>query len=197
MKAFSLLALLSLMPVLGYAQTKVGIMGTFLYNTTENSRIDSVADSQEASETSFGGGIRALVNITDRLILRTGAMLTNKNYTYEFTGPDNEGEHNFSFTYLSIPLTFYVPAGAQFGFFAGTALQAKLDSSCDGRYLTGATVTRCRVEKDRGLVLPAILGFDLALSEQLSMEVSYEFGLMETMRDTKVSSAVVSLIWNL
>ena len=67
-----------------------------------------------------------------------------------------------------------------------------MDDSCSG----SVSAVECQVRDDNSLVLPAILGFDVAFSDFLSMELSYEFGVMETMKDTKVSSAVASLIYN-
>jgi opacity protein-like surface antigen len=193
MKSLIILAFVILVPTLSVAQTKVGLMGSALYNTFENSRLDDQADSQKKSATSFGGGIRAIVNITDHLLLRTGAQFVQKKFTADFTGPTNEGQYDYNLSYLSIPATIYVPAGAQFAVFFGTAIQARMGASCSGT----VSGQRCRVEDDKALVFPAILGFDLAMNEHLSLEVSYEYGLTPVMRDTRVSSAVVSLIWNL
>lgn len=178
------------------ADTKVGIMGSLLWNTTQNDNVDDIEGSEEESRHNYGAGFRALVGLNDRLYLRTGASIIGKSFGYEFSGPVITGEQRYLFTYLSIPATLYIKASPQFGIFGGTALQAKLNDDCTGSYSDGTTTTKCRVEDDNTLVLPAIIGFDVVLTEKISFEFSYEYALMEAMKDTKISSAVGSFIYN-
>lgn len=179
------------------ADTKVGVMGSVLWNTTQNDQVDDIEGSEEESRASAGFGIRALVGLSDRVYLRTGATIIQKKVEFDFPGPNQIGSHTFLFTYLSIPATLYLKASPQFGIFAGTALQAKLDDKCEGAYRDGGTtLVKCQIEDDNTLVLPAIIGFDVIITEHISAEISYEYALMEAFKDTKISSAVASLIYN-
>lgn len=179
-----------------HADTKVGFMASMLWNTTQNDQIDDIEGSEEESRFNPGGGIRALVGLSDQLYIRTGASIIGKAFRYNFDGPTVLGSQSYVFTYLSIPATLYVKASPQFGIFGGTAIQAKLDDKCTGRYSDGTTTTQCRIEDDNTLVLPAIVGFDVVVTDHISIEVSYEYALMEAMKDTKISSAVASVIYN-
>lgn len=174
------------------ADTKIGVMGSILWNTPQNDEIDDIPGTEDESQSSFGIGMRALVGLSDQLFLRTGAGLIQKKFRYNFEAAGFQGHNEYSFTYINIPATLYIKASPQFGIFGGTALQAKMDDNCSGS-VAGA---KCQVRDDNSLVLPAILGFDVAFTDFLSMELSYEFGIMETLKDTKVSSAVASLIYN-
>lgn len=179
-----------------HADTKVGFMASMLWNTTQNDKIDDIEGSEEEPRFNPGGGFRALVGLNDRLYLRTGASIVGKAFRYNFDGPLITGAQSYVFTYLSIPATLYIKASPQFGIFGGTAIQAKLDDKCTGSYSDGTTTTKCRVEDDNTLILPAIIGFDVVLTEKFSFEFSYEYALMESMKDTKISSAVGSLVYN-
>lgn len=192
-----ILGSLLLIASLAHAETKVGIMGSVLWNTTQNDQVDDIEGSEEKSKPSFGFGMRALVGLNDRVFLRTGASVIQKKFEFDFPGPLFVGGQTFTFTYFNIPATLYLKASPTFGIFAGTALQAKIDDSCEGSFGDGTTTFRCQVEDDNTLILPAVIGFDLIASEKISIEISYEYGLMETMKDTKVSSVVASLIFNL
>ena len=187
----SMLMLISL----AHADTKVGIMGTALLSTTENDKVDDIAGSDEISKWTWGIGMRALVGLNERVYVRTGIAYIQKEYDYEYNGA-LEGSHNYSFAYISIPATLYIKASPLLGIFGGTAFQAKFDDGCKGSYSDGVTKTQCKIENDNTLILPAILGFDFVLTDHISAEFSYEYALMETMKDTKVSSAVGSLIYN-
>lgn len=189
---FKFIAALLIATSIAQADTKLGVMGSILWNTSENDKVDDLAGAEDESLVSFGGGIRALAGLSDQLYLRTGASVIQKKFRYNFDGPLNSGHNEFNFTYISIPATLYIKASPQFGIFGGTALQAKMEDSCQG----SQAGVKCRVQNDNSLVLPAILGFDVAFTDFLSIELSYEFGVMETMKDTKVSSAVASLIYN-
>lgn len=191
-----LLGAVLIMSSVSHADTKVGIMGSLLWSTTQNDKVDDIEGSKEESRFNPGGGLRALVGLNDRLYLRTGASIIGKAFRYDFNGPQITGAQSFVLTYLSIPATLYVKASPQFGIFGGTAIQAKIDDKCTGSYGDGTTTTKCRIEDDNTLVLPAIIGFDVVVTEKFSVELSYEYALMETMKDTKVSSAVASMIYN-
>jgi hypothetical protein len=97
--------------------------------------------------------------------------------------------------YFAIPATLYWKASPQVGFFGGTSLQAKLSDDCSG---SGAfNGSNCNLKKQKAVVLPAVLGFDFSFTETLSMELSYEYAIMDTAKDVKVSSGLVSLVYNL
>ena len=178
-----------------HADTKVGIMGSLLFSTTENDKVDDIDGSDEISKWSGGLGMRALVGISDRIYFRTGIAYIKKQFEYDFNGTQR-GNQNYAFAYLSIPATIYLKASPQLGIFGGTALQAKFDDGCNGSYTDGTTTTQCKIEDDNTLIMPAILGFDFVITDHISAEFSYEYALMETVKDTKVSSAVASLIYN-
>ncbi len=181
---------------IAHADTKVGLFGSLLLSTTENDVVDDIDGSDEISKWSGGLGMRALVGLNDRIYVRTGIAYIKKEFEYDFNGTQ-KGNQRYSFAYLSIPATVYIKASPQLGIFGGTALQAKFDDGCNGSYSDGTTTTGCKIEDDNALVMPAILGFDVVLTDHISAEFSYEYALMETMKDTKVSSAVASLIYNL
>lgn len=169
-----------------YADTKLSVMGSLTYNTSDSDELPPGTDEEPG--TGFGLGLRALMGISDQLHFRSGAGLVQKNFSYEF---GNSGDVEFSNTYLNVPLTLYWKAGPQVGFFAGTALNAKLEDDCD----TSGTNFVC--PDDETIVFPAIIGFDFSFSEKLGMEVSYEYGMTETYEDTTVNSAVISLLYHL
>ena len=171
---------------LGYADTKLSVMGSLTYNTSDTDNLSSGVDEEPG--TGFGLGLRALMGIDDQLHFRSGAGIVQKNFSYEF---GNGGDVDFSYTYLSVPLTLYWKAGPQVGFFGGTALNAKLDDKCE---VSGNNFS---CPDDETIVFPAIIGFDFSFSEKLGMEISYEYGMTETLKDTKVSSAVISLLYHL
>jgi opacity protein-like surface antigen len=170
-----------------YADSKVGIMGSFLYNVAEVEDVNGV-EVNDDSDSGFGIGVRALLPLNDRLYLRTGAGLVKKNISYSVGGSDAD----VSFTYLNIPATLYL-GGEKVGLFGGTALNARMNDSCDGN----GVFSSCDVKDAKTLVLPAIIGFDFNVSQHVSMEFSYEYGLMEAAEKIKVSSAVFSLIYNM
>ena len=168
-----------------YADTKLSVMGSLTYNTSDTDDLSSAIDEEPG--TGFGLGLRALMGIDDQLHFRSGAGIVQKNFSWEIGNSDVD----FSYTYLNVPLTLYWKAGPQVGLFAGTALNAKLDDECD------ASGNNFNCPDDETIVFPAIIGFDFSFSEKLGMEVSYEYGMTETLEDTKVSSAVISLLYHL
>lgn len=190
-----LLTSLLMISSIAQADTKVGIMGSALLSTTENDKVDDIPGSDEISKWTLGIGMRALVGLNDRVYVRTGVAYIQKKFDYDYNGTV-KGSHSYGFAYLSIPATLYIKASPQLGIFGGTAFQAKFDDGCKGSYSDGVTTTQCKIENDNTLVMPAILGFDFVLTDHISAEFSYEYALMETMKDTKVSSAVGSLIYN-
>jgi hypothetical protein len=183
-----ILALLLLASATAYADTQLGISGSVLYNVSDTDDLDSTPGADEKSKMSFGIGMRALIGLTDQLFLRTGAGIVQKSFSYDLPN----GDRDYSFVYLYIPATLYIKASPQVGIFGGTSLNAKLSDDCDG----SGQNSGCTVKDANSLVLPAVLGFDFAFNDMLSLEISYEHGIMETMKDTKVSSAVASIIYN-
>lgn len=178
-----------------FADTKLGIMGSIFYNTSDTEDIDEVDGISEESAASFGIGMRAIMGINDQLHFRSGAGLIQKKWTYEVDYLGVKSDIDASITYLSIPATLYWKASPQVGLFGGTNIQAKLDDDveADGD-LDDADLD---LEKVKTVVLPLVLGFDFSFNEQLSMELSYEYGIMDTVEDTKVSSGVLSFVYNL
>lgn len=189
-KLFAVLALLVSFNAL--ADSKLGIMGSLNYNTSENDDLDGVTGVDEKSGVGFGIGLRALMGITDQLYFRSGAGIVNKRWSYDINDSGIDGSAKMSFVYLNVPATLYWKASPQIGFFGGTALQAKLSDDCDG----DGNITSCEARNTKSIVLPAIIGFDFNINEQLALEISYEHGITEVAKDTKVHSAVVSFIFN-
>lgn len=182
-----LFLLVSLNSFNSYADSKIGIMGSVLYNVAEIDDINGV-EVDDDSEVGYGIGMRALLQLNDRFYLRTGAGLVKKQISYSFRSSDAEA----SFTYLNIPATFYL-SGEKVGLFGGTALNARMDDNCDGN----GVFSSCDVKDAKTLVLPLIIGFDFNLTKNLGMELSYEYGVMEAAENIKISSAVFSLVYNL
>lgn len=183
---FFILAFTSLV----HADTKIGIMGSLLYNVPET---DGSQYVDEESELGYGIGMRALVPLTNGLSLRTGAGLVYKQVSFDVKTAGIKGSADLSFLYLNIPATLYLSGmNERFAIFGGTALNARLSDDCDG---SGA-LKACDDVDAKTLVLPIILGFDFIFNESLSMELSYEYGIMEAAKDLKISSAVLSLVYN-
>ncbi len=185
-----ILVLVLVVSSLAHAQSdsKMGVMASLLYNTAE---IDSAGDPDVNAELGYGLGMRALLRLNDRLFLRTGAGIIKKAFSIDLeVSPGITETTDVSFLYLNIPATLYLKASPQVGIFAGTAIQPKLDDDCE---VDGGT---CKVESAKSMVLPAILGFDFSFNEQFGIEFSYEYGIMESSKDTKVSSLVTSLVYN-
>lgn len=193
-RAFLVLALFSIS--LAQADTRVGVFGSYLWNNPVNNNFDNIQGAEADAQGGFGVGLRALANLTDQFLLRTGAGIVQKSARFEFSDSAVNGSSEYNVTYLSIPATLYVKASPQFGVFFGTALQAKLDDSCKGSISAGGTSTKCQVQDAGSLVMPAILGFDWAFTDHLSLELSYEYSLMNAVKDTKIHSAVASIVYN-
>ena len=173
------------------AETKLGIMGSLLYNTSETDSFAGSNNVDEESELSLGAGVRALMGIKDQLYFRSGASIVQKEWSYTV----GNSSADLSMLYLSIPATLYWKASNQVGFFGGLNIQSKLSDDCEG---SGALSGRnCKIPNQKGIVLPAVLGFDFAFTDVFSMEISYEYAMMDTAKDIKVSSGVVSFIYNL
>ncbi|HXH29193.1 MAG TPA: outer membrane beta-barrel protein [Bacteriovoracaceae bacterium] len=187
-----IMLLVLLVGTAAHADSKMGLMGSLLFNTVE---IDGQNPSklEENSEIGFGIGMRALLTLNDRLYLRTGAGIVKKAFGLETsTGP--QGDIDVSIIYLNIPATLYLKASPQVGIFAGTAINAKLSDDVEGGgSLANATDDANDTES---MVFPAILGFEFMFNEQISLELSYEYGIMESAKDLKVSSLVTSLVYN-
>lgn len=176
-----------------FAQPRLGMMGSLLYNVPET-KLDDTQGVDEESKLGFGIGMRALVPIVSGLYLRSGAGLVQKNVSYEFTMAGAKGQADFSFTYLNIPVTLYFSGlDEKFGIFFGTAIQAKLSDDCNA---SGA-LDACEAVNEKSLVFPTVLGFDFSFAKNFSIELSYEHGFMETAKDLKVNSAILSFIYNL
>ena len=193
-KGYQMIRLLLLLTLIlnthAFAETKIGVMGSVLYNVPET---DSSQQFDEESKLGFGLGMRALIPLTNGLSFRTGAGIVQKRFSYKIESGTIEGEADLSFIYFNVPATLYISGlDERFGVFGGTALNAKLDDDCSG---SGA-FKACKVTDDETIVLPIILGFDFIFTENVSMELSYEYGIMDTAKDVRVSSAVVSLIYN-
>jgi len=173
-----------------FAATKTGIMVGVLHNLPETERSNQF---DEKSKFGFGLGMRALIPLTNGLSLRTGAGLIQKKFSYQIESGAQNGKADVSLVYLNIPATLYLSGlDERIAIFAGTALNAKLDDDCNG---SGA-FNACRGVNDRDLILPIILGFDFIFTDSISMELSYEYGIMETVKDVRVNSAIISLIYN-
>jgi opacity protein-like surface antigen len=189
-----LVIVLALISFSAIADTKLGIMGSLVYNTSETDDLNGTS-VDENSEVSFGAGVRALMGINDQLFFRSGAGIIQKKWSYEASATGVNGSADYTMLYFAIPATLYWKASPQVGFFGGTSLQAKLSDDCKG---SGAfSGSSCDLKKQKSVVLPAVLGFDFALTDQISMELSYEYAIMDTAKDVKVSSGLVSLVYNL
>lgn len=173
------------------AQSKLGIMGSFLYNVPDTD-LEGNDTVDEESKAGFGVGMRALIPLANGVSFRTGAGFVQKNFAYEVTQGTNKGKADFTFLYLNVPATLYIHGNDKLGVFLGTAINARLEDDCD----FSGVVRACNATGKKSLVLPVVLGFDVAFTEVLSMELSYEYGIMEAIKDVKVSSAVLSLIYN-
>ncbi|HXH74179.1 MAG TPA: outer membrane beta-barrel protein [Bacteriovoracaceae bacterium] len=191
MYRLALIALLTISTTL-HAQSKIGVMASFLYNGPE---IDTNADDiNEESEIGYGIGMRALVPLTSGLNFRTGAGFIEKNVSYEVDFAGTKSGADLSFLYLNIPLTLYLSGlDEKFGVFGGTAIQALLSDDCETKGVAGS----CRNIDEKTLVFPIVLGFDFSFTQTLSMELSYEYGVTHAAKDLKINSAVLSLVWNL
>ena len=150
-------------------------MGSYNYNVAEIDDINGV-EVNDDSKGGFGIGMRALLPLNDRLYLRTGAGLVQKNISYSLGSSNADA----SFTYLNIPATLYL-GGEKVGLFGGTALNARMDDNCDG----DGVFRSCEVKDAKTLVLPIIIGFDFNLTKNLGMEFSYEYGIMEAAKNIK------------
>ena len=187
-----ILAILFLVSFGAQADSKMGLMGSLLFNTVD---IDGPASStlEDKSEIGFGVGMRALLTLNDRLYLRTGAGIVKKAFSLETDTPA-AGNIDVSLIYLNIPATLYLKASPQVGIFAGTAINAKLSDDVSS---SGSLSGLDKDAKDtESMVFPAILGFDFMFNDQISLELSSEYGLMEPAKDLKVSSLVTSLVYN-
>lgn len=180
------------------ADSRIGVMGSYVWNNPENDKFEDIDGSETESRGTFGVGVRALAGINDQFFVRTGAGIIQKKAQFEFSNPAVvDGDVEYSVTYLNIPATLYMKAAPTFGIFFGTALQAKLSDSCKGSTTpSGGSSTKCRVQDASSVVLPAILGFDWAVSENISLELSYEHALMNAVKDTKIHSALASIVYN-
>jgi len=181
-----LFILFSLNSFNAFADSKVGIIASYLYNVAEIDDISGV-EVNDDSEGGYGIGVRALLPLHDRFYFRTGAGIVKKNISYSIGGSNADA----SFTYLNIPATLYL-GGEKVGLFGGTALNARMDDNCDGN----GVFRSCEVKDAKTLVLPVIIGFDFNLTKSLAMEFSYEYGIMEAAENIRISSAVFSLIYN-
>ena len=185
---------LALISFTAIADTKLGITGSLVYNTSETDELNGTS-VDEGSEVSFGAGVRALMGINDQLFFRSGAGIIQKKWSYEASATGVNGSADYTMLYFAIPATLYWKASPQVGLFGGTSLQAKLSDDCKG---SGSfSGNSCDLKKQKSIVLPAVLGFDFAFTDQISMELSYEYAIMDTAKDVKVSSGFVSLVYNL
>ncbi len=172
---------------IAHADTTLSLMGSLNYNNPDPD--ESTYDGKSGG--GAGVGLRALMGISDQLLFRSGGGLVYKKFTVESNGA-SKGDFDFSFTYLSIPLTLYWKASPQVGIFGGTSLNAKMNDSCDAN----GDFDTCEIDEEKAVVFPAIIGFDFNFTERLGMEISYEYGMTETAKDLKVHSAVVSLLYH-
>lgn len=174
-----------------FAETKLGVMGSVLYNVPRFDDMSGYSDVNEKSEVSYGIGMRALMGIKDQLHFRSGAGLVQKKISVDFNDGLGDSDATFTNTYLNIPLTLYWKASSQVGFFGGTSLYALLSDD-----FKGSTEFADRADTAI-LVFPVVLGFDFSFTEKFSLEISYEYGIMESSEDLKISSAIASFIYNI
>lgn len=174
-----------------HADTKLGVMGSVLYNVPDFAEMGGYSNVDNKSETSFGLGMRALMGIKDQLYFRSGAGIVQKKISVDFKVGGFDSDATFTNTYLAIPLTLYWKASPQVGLFGGTSLYALLNDDFKGDV---DFADRANTET---LVLPVVLGFDFVFTEKMSLELSYEYGIMESSKDLKVSSALASFIYNI
>jgi hypothetical protein len=173
------------------AETKLGVMASVLYNVPRFDDMSGYSNVNEKSEMSFGLGMRALMGIKDQLHFRSGAGFVQKKISVNFERSGFDSDATFTNTYLNIPLTLYWKASSQVGFFGGTSLYALLSDDFNGD-------TDFADRADTAiLVLPIVLGFDFSFTEKLSLEISYEYGIMESSENLKTSSAVASFVYNI
>lgn len=186
-----ILLVLFVMAGLAHAETKLGVMGSVLYNVPRFEDMKEYSNVNEKSEMSFGIGMRALMGIKDQLHFRSGAGLVQKKISVDFEENGLDSDATFTNTYLNIPLTLYWKASPQVGFFGGTSLYALLSDDFKGD-------TEFADRADTAiLVFPVVLGFDFSFTEKLSLEISYEYGIMESSEDLKINSAVASFVYNI
>lgn len=179
-----------LLTTMGFAETKLGVMGSVLYNVPSLDNND-YSKVDENSEASFGVGMRALMGIKDQLHFRSGAGIVQKKISIDYNDGTFDTDATVTNTYLNIPLTLYWRASSQVGFFGGTSLYALL---CDD--FKGDTAFADDADTET-LVLPVVLGFDFSFTEKMSLELSYEYAIMETSQYLKVNSAVLSFVYNI
>jgi hypothetical protein len=175
------------------AETKLSISGSLLFTNPDTTDFSETSVTDEQSGLGGGLGLRALMELKEQLHFRSGASLIQKRFSYETNEAGSFKQNDFSLIYLNLPLTFYWKASSQVGFFAGTALQAKLSDDC---HVSGESHS-CTKNKVQAVVFPGILGFDFNLMEKLGLELSYEYGLTETAKDLRVHSAMASVLYHL
>ncbi len=175
------------------ADTKLSLMGSFLYTGPDTNNIKTSTVTDERSELSFGLGMRALMGLQDQLFFRSGAGIISKKFSYQTQSISGRVDNDFSLLYLNLPLTLYWKASSQVGFFGGTALNAKLSDDCHA----SGSGNSCTQNKVNAVVFPAIVGFDFSLLDKVGIELSYEYGMTETAKDLRVHSAVASLLFHL
>ena len=184
-----LLLTLCLASLPALADTKLSFIGSVSSNTPDTGNLDT-ASGDDKSEIGYGVGMRALMGISEALFFRSGVGLVWKNFGYDVNVSGVKGRYDLSFIYFNVPLTLYWKASDRVGFFGGTALNAKINSTCD----ESGAVSSCSIKGRRSLVFPLIVGFDFNLSEVVGLELSYEHGITETAKDLKVHSVVGSVL---
>lgn len=175
------------------ADAKIGLMASFLYNVPDKDESGPLDSVSETSKPGWGFGMRGLVPLSNNVYFRSGAGLAQKFVGFEAEAANQNNKADLSFLYLNIPATFYFTGMDQkLGFFGGTALNARLTDDCE----SDGPTDLCKNFDPSSIVLPVVVGFDFIFHENFSMELSYEYGIMNTARDLKVSSAVLSFILN-
>lgn len=187
----SLLLVLSLLiSVQVSADTKFGVVGSLLYNVPEVEGDGGFDSVEEESVMSFGAGFRALMGLGDQLHFRSGAGVVQKKATLDVEVGVFGGDAEFSYTYLNFPATLYWKASPQVGIFGGTSIYALVSDDCDG-----SGDIDCEADDTKTIVLPLVFGFEFNFSDNMSVELSYEYGMTETADDLKISSAVASFVY--
>jgi hypothetical protein len=175
------------------ADSKMGVMASFLYNVPDVKTSGALEDTTGNSKMGYGIAMRGLIPLSNSLYFRSGAGFVTKNFGYEGKDAASSSTVDLSFIYLNVPLTFYVTGmDEKIGVFGGLNLNARLGNSCK----SSAAIDLCKNYDPKPMVFPLVFGFDFIFSKVFSMELGYEYAVMDTARNVKVSSAVLSFIYN-
>ena len=150
--------------------------GALLLGFRQNAASTDVDGASIESKIGYNFGGIALIDLTEKLKLRTGFIYAQRDVDAKVGSDTTE----YKLTYFDIPVTLYVPVSDMVGVFGGITRGLKSSVSCSNK--DGSS---CTVDDAKSSIMPFIIGANFKIAPELGFEMYFEKGSEEIVKSVQ------------